>query len=84
MIVALDNRKGYWRMAWIASILCRTLKVRPPARLKGERNEIEKLLAGWRVTTCSHSPIKIYIRDVPILIGIYEEIDISEVWMSGS
>jgi hypothetical protein len=29
-----------------------TFDVRPPARLKGERNEIEKLMAGWRVTTC--------------------------------
>jgi hypothetical protein len=30
----------------------RTFDVRPPARLKGERNEIEKLMAGWCVTTC--------------------------------
>ena len=27
--------------------------MRPPARLKGERIEIEKLMPGWRATTCS-------------------------------
>src|SRR5688572_13252362 len=31
-----------------------TLDVRPPARLKGGRSEIEVLMAGWRATACSH------------------------------
>jgi hypothetical protein len=30
-----------------------TFDVRPPARLKGYGIEIEKLMAGWRVTTHS-------------------------------
>ena len=40
-------------VVFLLSFLGRTLDVRPPARLKGERNEIEKLMAGWCVTTCS-------------------------------
>jgi hypothetical protein len=30
----------------------RTFDVRPPARLKGDRNEFEKLVVGWCATTC--------------------------------
>ena len=42
-----ENGQRSW-----SSIFQPTLDVRPPARLKGERNEIEKLMAGWCVTTC--------------------------------
>ena len=31
----------------------RTFDVRLPGLLKRERNKIEKLIPGWRVTTCS-------------------------------
>jgi hypothetical protein len=37
----------------------RTFDVRPPARLKEERNEIEMLVAGWCVMTCSLSSVSV-------------------------
>jgi len=38
---------------FISIFFSRTFDVRPPARLKGERNEIEKLVAGWCDSICS-------------------------------
>jgi hypothetical protein len=37
---------------YLQQILGRTLDVRQQARLKEKSNEFEKLMAGWRVTTC--------------------------------
>lgn len=47
------EREEYQKKLESLSHSYRTSNVRPPARLKGERNEVEMLMTGWRATACS-------------------------------